>query len=1542
MTTTLHSTQRTARPWPRRSRRALARLLACLHAGAALLAAGLAHAAGPGSGSAALSPLTAVTAGSSGSWVVTYRAEEGFPHATGGAVDIEIPAGWTPPTLTVGQPGQVTVSSPHVSSVTILPPRTIRLFVGEAPAQKFNIGDSVVVVYGGAGGAAATASSTAPATANFRVYTDPNVGDGITTGEVSGGPLALSVLPGPLASVRIEDATGAAVGAFTRSADADTTQLFLRGYDSFGNSLGPVAGAWNVVGGIGSVTPVSGTNVTLTLTTTGVGRVSADAGGFTDTTGNITVTSGAYAALEFGAASSTTAGGALAVSSSAVDADGNVVSSGPGAGAAIRFVAYAAATGPATADPDFVDDTATLAAGAFTGAVTPRRAGDYWIAARDDGSGFESPRLFVSVAADAPHHLALVPDTLALVAGVAATLTVESRDLYENLSPVSADEALALWTNRPAGTFQDLGGGAIFEVTIPNGASSAQFRFRDTQSVASGGRVRAIDTGFAPPHLGTGEATVTTAAAAPAGSVALTAAPDTLEADGAAVAAVVSGVMRDAFGNAVPAGVAVTATGTLVAPSGDADGGTAGVQWLTDAAGVVSGTVVAGTVKGSGGVSIASIAGAATGAAPIVLLAGVPAGAIALAAAPPSILANGSATTTVGASGLVDANGNPVENGERYTVATDLGSIVASDADAGTPGIQIAASSGAIAFTLQSGTTLGTANVTATSVRGAAAGSTTVSLLPGPVDGATSSVAATSPAPVGPVGSVLTITLRDAQNHPRSGVASDSIAVVVSGLAAAVAPLSASTDANGAIDFRVTATLADTAVVAASAFGTPIAASATIVFTAGAVDHYTIAGPTPPLLAGRADTLRVTARDAFENPAPAADASRLSVRVTGGVATVPDTVSFGGALATVPFTPIAASPLTILIREVVPPLRNATFGPAAVEPAGPYAVDSVAVASPTLATGDSTAVEVWIDDAYGNRRPGAAVAASLLAGAGSVAPAVAVTDAAGRALFRIHAGPAPGAVAVRFLASASPAPDAVRADTATVAVTAGAAASIEIANATGGIVAGGLLNITLTLRDAFGNVATGATPTVRLRTSTPQPSLDNIRWSLTAGASGALADSAASDGALYQFAAGDSGTAVVAARDTLAETIVFRVSGTGLPLAETAPVAILPAPPTLIAVVSGDAQTGVVADTLALPLRVRTRDSFGNPTPGAVVRFTVTAGGGAIDAVLGGGADSDAIADGSGVARADVWRLGTLAGAANSARAALVATPSSFVGFSATAIADTASLLTLAPASLALAPTQTATVTAVARDAYGNAVAGELLTLFLAGPSFGSLQPLAGATSGGPGSQSGLTDALGRVAVRYAAPSTAPAVDSIYVRSARLAAIGIRAATSVGATTSLRVTADSLGWIAGAPVRVRVVPLDAQGNTVVGDGANAVMRAVAGVSFSPSSGSMAAGFFETFATATTAGTIASIGADRAGTPGVGGSTGPVAVRPSSPAGTIPVSASRTTLTADGRSLATVTIGPVLDIYGNVVAAGSALAASVTSGSLASGSVATDA
>ncbi|MBI4364374.1 MAG: LEA type 2 family protein, partial [Candidatus Latescibacteria bacterium] len=273
--------------------------------------------------------------------------------------------------------------------------------------------------------------------------------------------------------------------------------------------------------------------------------------------------------------------------------------------------------------------------------------------------------------------------------------------------------------------------------------------------------------------------------------------------------------------------------------------------------------------------------------------------------------------------------------------------------------------------------------------------------------------------------------------------------------------------------------------------------------------------------------------------------------------------------------------------------------------------------------------------------------------------------------------------------------------------------------------------------------------------------------------------------------------------------------------------------------------------------------------------------------------------------------------------------PAASVSFVASASPDTASALEIAPGSLPLAPTQSATVTVTARDRFGNPAPAAPVTVYLGSPIRGALESL-GATSGGPGSQSGITDGSGDLAVRYRAPSVAPAVDSIFARGPTIGPAGIEASTSPGATAALRVSADSLTWTAGIAERVRVQAVDAFGNVVLADGATVTMRPSGSLAWGPASGALVSGEFFTFARDTVAESVL-LGADRAG--GGSGSGGTAVVAPALPAGLIPIAATRDSLTADTRSAATVTLGPVRDAYGNLVAPGTLIGVAAQAGTL---------
>ncbi len=1512
-----------ARARPARARRVVA--VACAIFACALVPAlaRSAFAAG-GSGSATLSTTyNPVVAGAYGDWTINYTAAESFDWPGGGVVELWIPPGWTLPQL--ANPfanGYVSFSNAAYIDSAVTVGRRIRLRLG-TPGNKFDAG-SVIAVHYGTGGPvqAARADVVAPQTPAMQVWSQPRPLSGHTLTPLASGSPTVSIIPDLVVAVKIVDGANVEVASFSRTADQDSA-LFLRGYDQFGNLVRPVAGSWSVSGGIGTLVDTTASGKRFVATTVGTGKVYADSGSWHDSTDVITVTHGVYASLALTSPAATVAGSPIAATVEARDADANRVTSGAGSAAPIRVVAYADSLSGAAADPDFVNPNATLSSGFWSGTLTARRSGTFFLAARDTATGRESsPRRRLAVTPAPPDHIVVSPDTLRLVAGVPDTVTVTAFDAFGNRSPFPADEELTLWSDRPEGRFETLAGAPIFTLTVPAGRDSAQARFVDTETTTAAGRIRFIDANGAAPFVGTAAAPVFTIPNVPGGTFALAAAPASLVADGVDSSHVASGVVRDAFGNAVAAGERFTVTGTGLSVVTDDDAGTPGAQWTAAGGGAVAGWVRAGTAAGGGSVNVLSERGSASGSVAIPLSAGAPAGTIALVATPDSVAADGLATRALTASGLVDAFANPVVNGEAYTVASTLGSIVTPDQDAGTPGVQVRASAGAITFDLLGGVTLGTANVSATSVRGSASGAVNVRLVPGSVSAESSSVTAASPVSVGPPGSTVVVTLRDRAGHPLAGVPSDSISVLgSSGVPVTTSPLSTQTGASGSISYSATATLVGSATIAATARGVALPSAPAIQFTHGPLDTLVVTGPAGPLRAGVPDSLVVVARDAFGNPMPdRADA--VHAAATGGAAAgLPATSSLNAGSWVVPFTPTSAAPLTVQVTD--DSSHVTAFGPVAVRPGAPWRLTADPVALDTLQAGGSVPVRARILDAYGNAADGDTADAVVVQGGGGVTPASAVTDVSGAADFTLSAGGTPGAVVLRLSARGSAAPEDVRSDSVSVVVVPSSVASVEIA-AAGTVVAGDFLDFTLTLRDAYGNVASGATPTLALDTSTSQP--DSVFWSLGPGASGSLIDGGAGDTATYALSPADAGVAALRVRFTRSETVRVSVSGAG-PALQSGDVVVAPSQASSLAFVGGQGQTVVVDRELALPLRVRARDLFGNLVPGAPVTFRFEAGGGSLDAVRGGAADSVALTDGAGVAACEVVRLGTTAGGSNNQVRALLPLPGNSLLFLASAAPDTAASIALAPGSFGLVAGDSLVVTATARDAFGNAAPGAAITFYLGSPSSGSLAGT-GATTGTGTTQAGNTDASGRISVRYRAPTTAPASDVIYARGTSIAPVSVAATVTPSGIASLAVLPDASTWTAGVPARVVVRALDASGNVASGDTATVVLGATDAVSFTPSYGALSGGELVTFATAALADTLR-VTAATASAP-LSAASGVVTVSPAAPSGSMAIAAGRTTLTADGRSSTSVAVGPVRDAFGNTTPVGTLVTVSADS------------
>ncbi|MCS4315604.1 adhesin/invasin, partial [Pseudomonas sp. BIGb0381] len=321
----------------------------------------------------------------------------------------------------------------------------------------------------------------------------------------------------------------------------------------------------------------------------------------------------------------------------------------------------------------------------------------------------------------------------------------------------------------------------------------------------------------------------------------LTATPATIVANGAASSTLVATV-KDANGNTLGAGVAVTWSTSL--------GSLSAASSTTNASGQASVTLK-GTVAGSATVTASAVAGSAT-AAVILTSDGSTAKVVDLTATPTTIVANGTATSTLVAT-VEDANGNPVANTPvTWSTSTGTLSAVSSSTDA----------NGKASVTLK-GTAAGTATVKAQASAGAS--SVNVALTP---DVSTAKVVDLTATPAtivanGTATSSLVATVEDANGNPVANAP-----VTWSTSIGTLSAASSSTDANGKASAVLTSsTIAGTATVTANSLaGSATAAVAMTPNSATADVTSLVATPTSIVANGTAtSTLVATVKDANGN-----------------------------------------------------------------------------------------------------------------------------------------------------------------------------------------------------------------------------------------------------------------------------------------------------------------------------------------------------------------------------------------------------------------------------------------------------------------------------------------------------------------------------------------------------------------------------------------------------------------------------------------------------------------------------------------------------
>lgn len=239
-------------------------------------------------------------------------------------------------------------------------------------------------------------------------------------------------------------------------------------------------------------------------------------------------------------------------------------------------------------------------------------------------------------------------------------------------------------------------------------------------------------------------------------------------------------------------------------------------------------------------------------------------------------------------------------------------------------------------------------------------------------------------------------------------------------------------------------------------------------------------------------------------------------------------------------------------------------------------------------------------------------------------------------------------------------------------------------------------------------------------------------------------------------------------------------------------------PATQFAIVDGDAQFGSQGAPTSAPLRVRARDAFNNPVPGATVNWVVDAGGGSLAAAT-------SLTGADGIAVSPAWTLGTV----GSGQQAVVASLGAFnARFTAT--------VQLAPSSLTIeqaAPANATVFTQLSpapafavRDVNGTVLQGVPVTVAITAGN--------GTLTGAPALSTLGTTSIGawRLGTTAGSQSVTVTVSGLPTRI-----FTVNATPDVATALSL-VAGASQSALAGAalPVAPRVRLLDQFGNGVSG------------------------------------------------------------------------------------------------------------------------------
>ena len=970
------------------------------------------------------SPTSTVTAGSTGNTIAfTYTAAG---PTTSGKVRLTVPGGWTAPSLT-GSNGGYTTSSAGTVAVAgqMVTVSNVTLATG----------GTVTITYGSR--ASSGPGATAPTAAGAQTWSGASAA-------TSGGTLtALAASPSitvnPAAANKLvwttqpsNTGSGSAISASPAASIEDTYgNVVTSSSATVTAAIGTNPGG-GTLAGTTSVAAVSGvatfSNLSINKSGTGYTLTAASAGVTGATSSGFNITAGAPSKLAFvQGPSNVVAGSSISpsVTVAVEDAAGNTVTTSSAA------VTVAVGTNPSGGTLSGTTTVNAVSGIATFSTLSLDKAGTGYTLAASSGALTGSMSGSFNVTPGSASKLAFVQGPTSATAGAAISpaITVAVTDAFGNtITSSSASVTLAIGTNPGGGTLSGT-------KTVSASAGVATFSTLSIDKGGSGYTLAATSTGLSG---ATSSSFSINVGAVSSGQSTVSASPTSLTANGVA-SSTITVTAEDAFGNPV-AGQPVSlsqgsGSSTITTVSGTTSAAGAATFTATDTK--AESVTYTATIGATG---VLQTAGVAFVAGP------VSAGKSTVAASPGSVTADGSSASTVTVA-LADAHSNPVA-GKTVALVKDGGSSTVTAVSA------ITDASGQATFTVTD-TTAEDSTYTATDTTDGVTVTqhAAVTFTPGPATHFTLSVPPTATAGAG---FAVTATALDAHENIATGYTGTVHLTSTDNLASL--PADASASAGVATFTGATLKTSGSWKVTATDGGIS-GTSASIAVDPAAAASFTVSAP-GSATAGTGFGVTVTAHDAYGNVATGytgtvhLTSSDVRAALPADVAAAAGVASFTGV------TLKSAGSSTVTATDG--PLTGAS-GSISVS-AG--AAATFTVSAPTSATaGSGFSVSATAYDAYGNPADDYTGTVSLASGDGAAVLPGDTTATAGVATFN--------GVQLRTAGTQSlTAADGAVTGSANVSVSAASAASFDV-SAPGSATAGSNFSVTVTARDAFGNLADG-------------------------------------------------------------------------------------------------------------------------------------------------------------------------------------------------------------------------------------------------------------------------------------------------------------------------------------------------------------------------------------------------------------------------------------------------------------------------------------